>query len=254
MSAYAFPEYYEVAFSFLDVRREVVFFQRLIAAHSRVPVKRVLELASGLAPHAAEWDRRGYEYTGVDLSAAMRRAAARRAADAGIRAAFVRGDLRRLTLGARRFEFAYVQLGSLYVRSNDEFLEHLRALRRVLAPGGLYLLDGVVQFQQTSEMHQAWTMRRRGITVRTTYDPLMIDSFGQLIDEHLTLRVDDHGRRRTAASRLRRKLIYPQELLLLLGCQQDFEFIGWYNNFTFRQPRREKGRWQVVLRRRSHRS
>ena len=250
MSVYDYPEYYEIAFAFRDLPREVDFFEALIRQHSKVPVTRVLELASGIAPHLAEWHKRRYAYTGLDVNATMRRFARDRGKAIGAKVTVLRGDVRRLDLGDRRFDFAYVQLGSLYVESNQQFVHHLGALARALPPGALYVLDGVVQFRLVGERRQRWTMRRRGVVVKTTYDPVVLDAFEQRIDEHLTLVVNDHGTRHTIEGHSARKLIYPQELVALLDQQREFELVGWYNNFALQQPKDEKGRRQVVLRRR----
>jgi hypothetical protein len=51
MEAYRYPEYYDIAFAVADVAREVDFFAAAIQRFSRVPVRRVFEIASGTAPY-----------------------------------------------------------------------------------------------------------------------------------------------------------------------------------------------------------
>ena len=58
MEAYRYPEYYDIAFAVDDVACEVDFVEAAIGAFSRVPVRRVLEIACGTAPYLAEWQRR----------------------------------------------------------------------------------------------------------------------------------------------------------------------------------------------------
>jgi len=59
MEAYRYPEYCDIAFAVADARREVDFFEAAIRRFSRIPVRRVFEIACGTAPYLAEWERRG---------------------------------------------------------------------------------------------------------------------------------------------------------------------------------------------------
>src|SRR6266567_3585984 len=166
MEAYRYPEYYDIAFAVDDIAREVDFFEAAIAKFSQVPVRRVLEIAGGTAPHLAEWQRRGYRYCGLDLSPAMLDAARARAERLDIAADFVAADMRDFAAAdIGPVDLAYVLLGSIYVGSNREFLRHLDRVAAVLAPGGLYLLDSVVWFEILDDYRRRWTRRRGGITV-----------------------------------------------------------------------------------------
>lgn len=255
MKVYQYPQYYELAFDYRDIPSEVDFFEAAIAKHSGVPVGTVLEVACGPAPHAAEWHRRGYRYVGLDRTPAMLRYAQRKADESGTPVTLLRGDLRNLSSVRRRFDFAYVTLGSLYVRSNEELLRHLDGMARVLAPGALYVLDGFVRFKLLSDKKQRWTMRRRGVSVRTTYEAEISDHVRQTYAEVLTLVVDDHGEKRTITGRVPAKMFFPQEFLCLVAAHRTFEFVTWCNNFDLRTPPGPKGRQVVILRRRArHRS
>jgi len=68
---YDAPQYYEIAFSFRDISAEVSLFEECFRRFSRIPVKSVLELGCGNCPHMEELTRRGYEYSGLDISEAM---------------------------------------------------------------------------------------------------------------------------------------------------------------------------------------
>ena len=121
MEAYSYPEYYDIAFGVDDAGREVDFFAAAIGRFSRVPVRRVLEIACGTAPYLAEWRRRGYRYCGIDLSPAMLDAARVKADRLGVDADFVAADMRDFAATAiGRVDLAYALLGSVYVGSNRE--------------------------------------------------------------------------------------------------------------------------------------
>jgi len=245
---YDFPEYYEIAFSFRDVRKEVDFFEEAMKRYSSLPLRGVLELASGPSPHLEEWHRRGVRYHGIDTNSNMLRYARERAKRSGIGAEFRRGNVRSADLGRNRIDFAYVMLGSLYVRSNDEFLEHLGRVATVLRRDALYLIDGFVWFDVFKHSHQSWTMRRGGIRVKTLYQTTTADAVEQTYHEHLTLRVTDRGRKHMLKAEERRKAFFPQEFLALVRAQKRFEFVGWFNNFHFRERPRPSGRQAVLLR------
>jgi len=251
MEAYRYPEYYDIVFAVDEVAREVDFFEAAIAKFSRAVGRRVLEIACGTAPYLAEWQRRGYGYCGLDLSPAMLEGARAKADRLGIAADFVAADMRDFdpeSVGP--VDLAYVLLGSIYVGSNREFLAHLNRVAEALAPGGLYLLDSVVWFEIWSDYHRRWTRHRGGVSVRMTYRAEPIDPVAQTYNEYITLDVDDHGTRHKILSRTPTKIFFPQEFLCLVELSGRFEFVGWFNDFSFDAPVTPKGRHITILRRR----
>lgn len=250
MQAYRYPEYYEIAFAVEDAAREVDFFEAAIRRFSQVPVSRVFEIACGPAPYLEEWHRRGYRYCGLDLSPAMLDWAREKATALDIAADFIRGDLRDFNaadVGAA--ELAYVLLGSVYVGSNREFLDHLSRVAAVLPTGGLYLLDSVVWFEIFGDYRQSWTRERDGITVRMSYHAEITDAVAQTYYECVTLDVDDRGIQHRIEGKVPTKIFFPQEFLGLVEASP-FEFVGWFNDFSFDAPVTPKGRHMTILRKR----
>jgi SAM-dependent methyltransferase len=250
MEAYRYPQYYEIALGAEDYRAEVDFFRAAIEAFSKAPVRTVFELGCGTAPYLAEWHRRGIAYCGLDLSPSMLDYARDKARRLGVAARFVAGDMRALDRDLGRFDLAYVLLGSLYVRSNREFLDHLDRLADLLVPGGLYLLDSFVWFRILHDYRRSWTRRRGGISVHTRYRAAITDPIAQSYDECLTFTVDDHGRQSVIAGRVPSKIFFPQEFLSLVELGGRFEFVGWFNDFDLAAGLRPEGRHIAILRRR----
>jgi SAM-dependent methyltransferase len=249
MEAYRYPDYYDIAFAVPDAAREVDFFAAAIERLSRVPVGRVFEIACGTAPYLEEWHRRGYRYCGLDLSPPMLDNARAKAASLGIAADFVRADMRDFDPGKiGAAELAYVLLGSIYVGSNREFLDHLARVAEVLPAGGLYLLDSVVWFQLFGGRRRGWTRRRGGVTVRMRYRAEIIDSVAQTYKECVTLEVDDDGATQRIEGRVPTKFFFPQEFLCLFAASR-FEFMGWFNDFDLDAPVTPQGRHIAILRR-----
>jgi SAM-dependent methyltransferase len=250
MEAYQYPHYYEIALAPSDIRREIGFFEAAIDKFSKTSVCRVFELAAGTAPYLEEWHKRGYAYCGLDLSPAMIEFGRDKARRLGIDASFVVGDMRDLDRGLGPFDLVYVLLGSLYVRSNREFLDHLDCVAGLLPPGGLYLLDSFVWFRIFHDYRKSWTRRKGGISVHTQYRAELLDPIAQSYNECLTFTVDDHGKAVTITGRVPAKVFFPQEFLCLVELSKRFEFVGWYNDFSFTAALKPDGRHLTILRRR----
>lgn len=101
--------------------------------------ERLLDVGCGPGRHLAGFRERGLEAFGLDLS----RPLLRRARDVtGGRAPLVQADMRRLPLGSRAFDAVTSYFTSFgYFASPGEDRLVLSELRRVLRPGGAYLLD-----------------------------------------------------------------------------------------------------------------
>jgi len=248
VDAYRYPEYYDIAFGAADYAAEVDFFEAATRKFSRTPDWRVFEIACGTAPYLAEWQRHGYRYCGLDLSEAMLDAARAKAAGLSAAADFITADMRSFDPAAvGQADLAYVLLGSIYVGSNREFLDHLGRVAAVLPAGGLYLLDSVVWFDISDNYRRRWTRRRGGITVRMTYRAEIIDPVAQIYNEFVTLDVNDRGTVHKIESRVPTKIFFPQEFRCLVEASP-FEFVGWFNDFDLDAPVTPEGRHTVIIR------
>ena len=227
------PRFYDIAFSFRDPAREVMFFEQLIQKYSRCRVRNILELAAGNSPYAKEFARRGYRYVGLELNAAMVRFAKAQAGREKFPASFIRADMKRFSL-SRKFDLAFVLLGSLYVTSDAELESHLASVTRVLRPGALYALEGVVQFFPGEMRRQSWTMMRDGVRVTTTYTPRLFDRKNNIWEERLSLRiVGASGKPTTIEHREYKKRYRLKEFLDFINRDGRFEYVGAFSNFHF---------------------
>jgi SAM-dependent methyltransferase len=249
MDVYRFPKYYEIAFGFRDARKDVDFFEAAIAKFSKVEVRSVLELASGLSPYLTEWHRRGYKYFGLDLSEDMIATARQRAHSAGIPLRVFRRDMNNFRLSRVKVDLAYVLLGSLYATSNRQLFSHFNSVARVLSRGGLYVMDGVIHARLLSKNRQRWTIRKDKITVTTTYSAEVIDHLAQTHYEHLVLDINEGGKKRRIESRVLHKFFFPQEFLSLVECHEAFEFVTWCSDFDLKRAPASDAQNVVILRR-----
>lgn len=234
---YDFPNYYEIAFGFRDIAAEVDIFEQCIRRYSKVPVKSVLELGCGDSPHMIELARRGYQYTGLDMNEKMLAYSRHKAVNAGIRASFINADMIEFSTD-RRYDFIYIMLGSLAVENTQDMVTHFKSIAGELYIGGLYLLDWCVQFDPPWELQtkHSWEIEREGIVVRATHDCELINLAEQTFFETLKFDVNDNGRKSTLADTRVRRAIFPQEFLRFIECHDQFEFVGWWNNWDLLQP------------------
>lgn len=235
MSLYENPFYYDIAFSFRDVRKEVDFFEQCINKFSKIKVKKVLEIGCGPSPYLIELGKRGYSFTGLDKSRAMLKYSLEKAHKAGIKLEIIHADMRNFR-SMEKFDFAFCMLGSIHVESNEDFLSHLTSMSNCLKKGGLYLIDACCRFNWLRVEGENWTVIKEGLTVNVTYEENVLNMVEQKSLERITVEVIEDGKTKVFQEETIFKVIFPQEFLELVNKNGKFEFVGWYNNFDLDQP------------------
>lgn len=215
MSIYNHPAYYDIAFDFVNVREQVDFFEKLISVFSGVRVRNVLDIGCGPGKQLIEFARRGYRCTGLDINERMLHHLRKRAEEEGVEVETVKADMNNFEL-RKKFDFAFILMGTIgYVKSNEEMLSHLKCVGRVLRKGGLYVIENFLLDWRNAFRKQTWKMRRKGIEVRATYRLSPKNLIEQLAEEELVLEIKEKGKIRVLRELFTRKLIFPQEFLLL---------------------------------------
>lgn len=103
---------------------------------------RVLDLCCGHGRHAIELGRRGMRVSGLDLSAYHLRLARAAAKRAGVDVEWLHSDMRKIPDRGGRFDAVVNLFTSFgYFDSEDEDRRVLDGVRRVLNPGGRFLID-----------------------------------------------------------------------------------------------------------------
>ena len=234
---YDWPKYYEVAFSFRDIPREAKFIRDCIKRYSTIPVERVLEIGCGPAPHAGELQSLGYKYAGIDINPRMLAHAENKWQHLNPRPELLESDMTSFE-GIDLADFAYILLGSLYLRSIDEMNSHFDSIAHALKPGALYFLDGCIQFiDPLRHVHDnAYTIEKDGITVSSEFTIELVDSDRQMYEEIWTVNVDDHGLKKTFEMVEHNKSIEPTEFVGFISQRPDFELVGWWQDWNFDRP------------------
>ena len=117
MEIYKHPLYYEVAFSFFDVRKQVDAFEAIIKKFSRIKVRRFLDIACGPSLQLREIAGRGYEAVGLDLVPEMLKYLAEKAKEDGLGIETVQASMFDFRL-EKKVDFAFIMMGSLAFKSN----------------------------------------------------------------------------------------------------------------------------------------
>ena len=234
---YDYPVYYETAFSFRDIPQEVEFFDECIRQYSRIPVRKVLELGAGTAPHMEEWARRKIEYVGIDMNENMLDYARRKAEKLQVEATLLKADMRSFSLD-ETVDFAYTMLGSLYAKTSENINSHLNSVAKALNLGGLYLLDWCINFQwaDPSNSDQSWSIAKRPVKIEIKFRTEVLDRAAQTVRNTLTANIDDGGKLLKLEAEDVVRIIFPQEFLLLVEMSKKFEFLGWWNNWKLEEP------------------
>jgi SAM-dependent methyltransferase len=180
----------------------------------------VLELACGTGQLTVPLAQRGRRVVGLDTSRPMLEAAERRAAAALAAVEFVEGDMRGFDLGVTCGLIFVARNSLLHLSAPAEFAEALGAVRRHLAPGGVFAFDVFnpdVRLLARAPGDRAFVMRvpsqRYGeLAAEDTSD---YDAATQVNRATWYISTPDHPDRWVAPLHLRS--IFPQELPLLLA-------------------------------------
>jgi ubiquinone/menaquinone biosynthesis C-methylase UbiE len=95
---YGNPFYYDIAFGFRDIVKEVNFFEECTKRFSKIKVRRVLDIGCGSSPYMLELVKRGYSFTGLDINEAMLAYSLEKARKAGVKIEVIHADMRNFRL------------------------------------------------------------------------------------------------------------------------------------------------------------
>lgn len=88
-------------------------------------------------------------------------------------------------------------------------------------------------------------MRRDGITVSTRYTTRLRNAAEQLYEENILFTIRDRGRQQKLLHTGIRRAIFPQEFVLAATKLNDFELLGWWNDWNWNRPLGE-GRGEII--------
>jgi len=217
-SVYDKPLYYEIAFGFIDVKKQVDLFERFSKRYSKIKLRRFLDIGCGPSLQLRELARRGYGAVGLDSSTQMPEYLKQRAEEEGSQIETIKADMTNFRLD-KKVDFAFIMMGTIsFVDSNESFVKHLDSVAASLKVGGLYLIENFRLDWANKDFfgRGSWVMERDGIQVKTTYGLLLKDTLKQMVKEEMKLEADDHGTKLVLNEVVNTKMIFPQEFLALV--------------------------------------
>lgn len=243
-SIYDYPQFYQLAFGYRNISREVDFIEEAFQQHGKGPLRSVLDLACRAGAHAIELVRRGYAVTGADGHAAMLDHARARAREAGVRAHWVLGELEDFEIEGR-FECA-IALGQAVsdLITNDQFLAHFSLVAEALVPGGLYIVElphprpWLVDPPKSRRERWdtgSWTATQGGARVRVTLYRDPVDILTETVRTEILLDLTARGISRRIHELRVQRLLMPQTLSLLAWAGGKFETLGYFGDFSLSQ-------------------
>lgn len=102
---------------------------------------RILELCCGTGRLTIPIAKEGYDITGVDFTPSMLEEAKEKASGAGLDITFIEADMRTLNL-AETYDLIFIPFNSIHhLYQNEDLFKTLKAVKKHLKPGGLFLFD-----------------------------------------------------------------------------------------------------------------
>ncbi len=104
--------------------------------------RHILDLGCGTGNVTIPLAEKGYQMTGLDLSSEMLSLAEQKARAKGLPIQWLLQDMRKMELGAARFDLVISMTDSLnYLSGENELSEVFRSVRQYLNPGGWFVFD-----------------------------------------------------------------------------------------------------------------
>ncbi|MFH1822737.1 MAG: class I SAM-dependent methyltransferase [Patescibacteria group bacterium] len=231
------PKYYEIAFSFINAKNQIKLFEKFIKKYSKIKVKKVLDIACGPALQLREFAKKNYISIGIDSNPLMINYLKNISRKEGIKIKAVKADMNKFSL-KDKIDFSYIMMGSIiYAKNSKLFLSHLNSAANVLKPGGLYLIESMAMNWPDPKFlkSQSWTMRQNGIKVKTTYRITPKNALKQIVSQDFILEVDDNGHKQKFINQAELKIIFPEELKLLIEKNGKFELLGFFERYGLKK-------------------
>ena len=211
----------------------------------RMP-QRAAECACGTGSLTVRFAQAGIRMVGVDLSASMLRRAEEKARKWGVDAAFVRQDMKKLTLPRRVDAVLATCDGVNYLTSPEEVRAFFRAAYDALLPGGVLCFDCSSRHKLETVMGDAFFGEERDGLATLWQNSLNRDTHVLTMDVTFFVREDD-GRYRRFREQHRQRAHDQKEIVSWLTAA-GFEGIAAYGEMRREAPKDDDIRIHYIAR------
>ncbi|HLC41469.1 MAG TPA: class I SAM-dependent methyltransferase [Methylomirabilota bacterium] len=233
---YSAPHFYEIAFD-QNRKAETDFLEACFKRYARRPVRRLLDVACGTGSHLFRLAQRGYQVAGLDLSKENLDYVRQKAANRSLSVELIHADMARFRVPRPFDAVICMQDSQGHLLTSEAILDHLKAVARALRPGGLYIFDRMIPNSWANPAWRwAWTKRRGGLTIRTTFTTLRnANLVSQVCREEILFEIQENGTRSLLRQHHLTRVVFPQELRALVAQVPAFELVQWFSNFDVKK-------------------
>ncbi len=222
-------KYYDAMRTYRDYTKEARFADSLIQKFCP-GTERVLDLCCGTGGHAMKMTEMGYQVTGIDLSKDMLAVACKKAEKLGLSINFKYGDVNNVKV-KEKFRAAYC-LGYtlLYMTDHRKAMDFFDAVKNVLEPGGIFILDFINGWSIIKEWHKDKATYRFDEATIFLSEQATLDRKNRLKHVEFQYLIDEHnGQVKTVFAEEDLRIYFEDEVgLLLSSC--GFETIRSYGD------------------------
>lgn len=231
--------YYDVVFD-REVSKEVDFLLGAYEKHTGKKAKSALDIACGPAYHARQIARRGVRSMGLDLHPEMIKFAKDRVAEEGLDVELFAADMRNYRL-AKPVDLAYIVFDGIdaLVKTKDQ-VKHLQNVAKNLTGKGIYIID--LTHPRDCTLTDYGKFRYRGkrdgtaVEIHWATNKPTFDLASGVAEVEIEIHVKENGKAFVIKDKARERYISPQEIQLLADLSGAFKVVGWYGDFSLKQP------------------
>lgn len=217
----AYAGFYDALYADKDYAAECDFIADVFAAHGVPDGGSVLDLGCGTGGHAMLLAERGFAVTGVDRSPAMiELAQAKIAENPSCSADFLVDDVRSVDAGTTFDAVISMFAVVSYQLTDDDIIAMFSAVRRHLAPGGVFLFDvwfGPAVLVEQPEPRTKCVVTPEGDTIVRDARPTL-DILGQTVEVSYDVRREAGGEVAESSSESHKvRFLFAREIEHFLG-------------------------------------
>lgn len=235
---YDYPQYFDMVFRD-ETSQEIDFFLTAFERLATGPVQRVLEPGCGSGRLVTAMASRGFDVTGIDLSAASLSYLRRKLRRRGLSATLQQSDFSCLDL-PQRFDAACCTFNTFrHLTSEQAAVSHLQSVADHLRPGGIYIL-GLHIIPLDAEQHciERWKARHAQTTVNVTLRVTAFNRRTRIEQIHVVLTAKTPTKTIRCRSDFPLRLYTTEQFRQTLARVPEFDIAGVYDfDYDLAAPR-----------------